>query len=190
MVVAKEFYPPVPVFRPLVQPCWPDADRAILSVCPTRGKVESVNNLKNQMNKLRGFTLIELMIVVAIVGIIAAVAVPNYIEYVRRGNVTDMTSALSDAKLRVEQRYADSRTYDNAFCSSPTAVVIVDTGNHRISCLSDGVTNQTFVITGVGKASIAGFIYNVNETGIKNSTLGPTWGSLVVPGRWVAKKGG
>ena len=145
--------------------------------------------LNSQMNKLRGFTLIELMIVVAIVGIIAAVAVPNYIDYVRRGHVADMTSALSDAKLKVEQRYADSRTYDNAFCST-TAVIINETDNHRVTCLTAGGTNQTFIITGVGKDSIAGFTYTINELGTKGSTLGSPWGGAVVPGRWVMKNGG
>lgn len=151
-----------------------------------RGKVDSMNS---QMNKLRGFTLIELMIVVAIVGIIAAVAVPNYIDYVRRGHVADMTSALSDAKLRVEQRYADSRTYNNSLCSAG-GVTIQDTENHRITCATTDLTNQTYTITGIGKASIDGFVYTVNETGTKVSTLGAPWGGTGVAGRWVMKKGG
>lgn len=148
-----------------------------------------METLNSQMNKLRGFTLIELMIVVAVVGIIAAVAVPNYIDYVRRGHVADMTSALSDAKLKVEQRYADSRTYDNAFCSNPE-VIINETDNHKVTCVTAGGTNQTFIITGVGKASIAGFTYTINQLGVKGSTLGSPWGGAVVAGRWVMKKGG
>ncbi len=148
-----------------------------------------MNNLKSQMNKLRGFTLIELMIVVAIVGIIAAVAVPNYIDYVRRGRVTDLTSAISDAKLKVEQRYADSRTYDHAFCGDPE-VIINETDNHKVVCIVAGGTNQTFIITGRGKDSIAGFVYTIDEKGVKASTLGSPWGGAAVAGRWVMKKGG
>lgn len=150
-----------------------------------------MNTLSNSSQKhtLGGFTLIELMIVVAVIGIIAAVAVPNYIDYIRRGHVADMTSALSDAKLRVEQRYADSRTYNNALCSAG-GVVIQDTDNHEVKCITADVANQTYTITGTGKASIIGFVYTVTETGIKNSTLGSQWGGGAVAGRWVAKKGG
>ena len=147
-----------------------------------------MNISNSQMNKSRGFTLIELMIVVAIVGILAAVAVPNYIDYVRRGHVADMTSALSDAKLRVEQRYADSRTYNNALCSALPGVDIQNTENHTVTCVTpDG---QTYTITGTGKDSINGFIYSVNETGAKRSALGAAWGGAVFAGRWVMKKGG
>ena len=152
-----------------------------------------MNIPNSQMNKLRGFTLIELMIVVAIIGIIAAVAVPNYIDYVRRGHVADMTSAMSEAKLRVEQRYADSRTYNNALCSAG-GVTIQDTENHTIVCVTPALPAsnpyQTYTITGTGKASIVGFVYTVNETGAKNSTLGAQWGGGAVAGRWIMKKGG
>ena len=167
----------------------------LIGVCniihsPDAGKGLAMDTLNSQMNKFRGFTLIELMIVVAIVGIIAAVAVPNYIDYVRRGHVADMTSAMSDFKLGVEQRYADSRTYDNAFCSTTAVEMVPASDNHTVSCLSAGGTNQTFIITGVGKDSIAGFTYTINELGTKGSTLGSPWGGAVVAGRWVMKKGG
>lgn len=146
--------------------------------------------LNSKSNATRGFTLIELMIVVAVISIIAAVAIPNYVDYVRRGHVTDMTSAMSDAKLRVEQRYADNRTYTNALCStgSPGAT-IVTTDTYTITCLS---ADQTYTITGMGNTGgpIDGFVYTVNETGTKNSTLGLQWGGSAAGGRWVMKKGG
>ena len=146
------------------------------------------------MNKSRGFTLVELMIVVAIVGIIAAVAVPNYIDYVRRGNVADMTSAMSDAKLRVEQRYADTRNYNIGTLCSEAGVDIQDNDRYKISCVTPNapIANpyQTYTITGTGKGNIVNFVYTVTETGAKGSTLGAQWGGGSAGGRWVMKRGG
>ena len=150
-----------------------------------------MNKISSRVKASRGFTLIELMIVVAIVGILAAVAYPNYTDYVVRGNIADMTSALSDAKLLVEQRYADTRSYSiGSLCGSSTSVTIYTTNNYDITCLSADAANQTFTLTGSGKANIAGFAYTISETGTKNSTLGTRWGGATVLGRWVMKNGG
>ena len=118
------------------------------------------------------------MIVVAIVGILAGVAIPAYSDYVRRGNVADMVSAMSDAKLRVEQRYADNRTYAGALCGN-TAVTITDTATYNITCVTPNAgSNKTYTITGVGDSgsSLAGFTYTINAAGTKPSTVGAVLG--------------
>ena len=61
-----------------------------------------------------GFTLIELMIVVAIVGIIAAVAYPSYTRYVVKGNRAAAQAHLIDLAQRQQQYFADSRTYGDS----------------------------------------------------------------------------
>ena len=67
------------------------------------------------MNKQLGFTLIELMIAVAIVGIIAAVAVPNYTEYVKRASRAEAAAALLDTANKQEQFFVDNREYTETF---------------------------------------------------------------------------
>lgn len=66
------------------------------------------------MRKNSGFTLIEMMIAVAIVGILAAIAYPSYQESVRKSNRSDAIGELSDIALRVQRCYTSYSTYDTA----------------------------------------------------------------------------
>ncbi len=63
------------------------------------------------MRKQQGFTLIELMIVVAVIAIIAAIAIPNYQEQVRKGRRADAVRALGQLQLSQERWRAENPTY-------------------------------------------------------------------------------
>ena len=59
----------------------------------------------------RGFTLIELMVVVAIVGILASIAYPSYVEYVRKSRRSECAAVLANASQALERRLSATNTY-------------------------------------------------------------------------------
>lgn len=98
--------------------------------------------------KQQGFTLIELMIVVAIIGILAAVALPAYSDYIARAKVSELILAASDAKIGVSE-YAQ---VDNTLSGSGTGLSIntagdqVDTGSVNASGIINVVSNAGTIV--------------------------------------------
>ena len=94
-------------------------------------------------NKQQGFTLIELMIVVAIIGILAAVALPAYQDYTNRAKVSELLLAGSDAKIKISE-FAQVKS---TLFGSGSGLVILTAGKN-VGSGSIGVNTGIISVTG------------------------------------------
>jgi type IV pilus assembly protein PilE len=136
-----------------------------------------------------GFTLIELLVVVAIVAILAAIALPNYAEYVTRSKIIEATTALSDARQRTEQQFLDTRTYAN--CAQAATDAGKQVKAFTISCPGPGVATYTLQADGVASEGMTGFQYQIDNTGAKTTSSVPSGWSQPSPNNcWAVRKSG
>lgn len=113
----------------------------------------------------RGFTLLELLIAVAVVGLLATIAYPAYTGYVQRGKIAGALGELSTARVRLEQFYQDNRHYGSTASTCGVAMPAAD--GFTFSCdWGPGGTAQSFLLTATGDASAGmnGYVYTVNHT--------------------------
>jgi type IV pilus assembly protein PilE len=146
----------------------------------------------------RGFTLIEIMIVVAIIAILAAIAVPNYADYVTRGRIIEATAGLGDGRNKMEQYFQDNRSYPTACQVYPTApgtteVQLQALQRFTLSC--SNLAANTYTVTATGTGPMAGFVYTIDQNGVRTTTFSSPastngWSAASPNTCWVIRKGG
>lgn len=151
------------------------------------------------MKHQQGFSLIELMIAIVIVGIITAVAIPNYRDYVTRSRIPEATAALGDLRVRMEQYYQDNRTYPTGGCvvapTVPGATQLQVPLGRNFNFTCGAPTATTYTVRADGNGSMAGFRYSVDQFNGQSSTLTGAaaaggWTANAPNNCWVTKKGG
>ncbi len=136
----------------------------------------------------RGFTLIEIMVVVLIIGALAAIAIPQYDSYIARGRIAEGISMLSELQVRQEQYYQDNRAYVSGMTPrSP--------GQYWSGTCTTANSNQTFICTATPTASSGlGYVFTVDQSGAKTTaaTSTPVTGWTVPSPAtcWVKSKAG
>ncbi|KJZ00868.1 type IV pilin protein [Pseudoalteromonas ruthenica] len=123
------------------------------------------------MKHVKGFTLIELMVAVAIVGILAAVAYPNYQQFVISSARSEAMTALLDAASKQEQFFADNRQYTTSMAD----LGLSNSTESDLYSLSATVNARSFIITATPASGVAlkdgeCASFTINEVGVKGST--------------------
>lgn len=141
-----------------------------------------------------GFTLIEVMITVAIIGILAAVALPSYRDYILRGQLVDATNLLAAGQAKMERYFQDNRTYADVgttIFSPCVAGTVAERTQGRFVLTCDGTPSATgYSIQAAGTGTVSTFTYFVNQQSTQSTTIaiGGPWptGSYTC---WLVKKG-
>lgn len=143
----------------------------------------------------RGFTLIELMIALAIVGLLAAFGIPAYRDYVLRGNTVAAINSVATLRAQMEQYYQDNRTYEaaNGYTPPCATVTTVTDSSHttifNVSCNgTGGLSAGAYKIIATGANQMTGFSYTVDQTNSQTSTVGARWGGGSYQ-CWITKRG-
>lgn len=148
-----------------------------------------------EMKQQHGLTLIELVVVVAIIGILSAVALPSYRDYVLRGKLADAQTQLSGTRARLEQYYQDNRSYPSqcggTAAGLPTFTMPTASKYFTVTCAAGATAGQTFLLsaTGIAAGGTAGFTFTLDDQGNRNTTAAPTAdGWATATGCWVSRK--
>jgi len=164
------------------------------------------------MRYSKGFNLIELMVVVFIVSVLTAIALPAYTNYMIRGKIPDATSNLASKRVQMEQFFQDNRTYANsnlaAVGTTPAGPCATDSTSSKyfvFTCTAQGVAGtppsvSNYVITASGynplnavnppDHSMAGFTYTIGNwnavTGVSQDNVKTSTITAPAPTGWPA----
>ncbi len=127
----------------------------------------------------KGFSLIELMIAVAIMGILASIAMPTYEGYVQEGNATEASANLANCRVQAEQYFQDNLSYVGFTIGTATSDACRISDNKFFTYTTPTLTATTYTLIATGKANegMGDFEFTINQDNVKTSKFNGTVGS-------------
>jgi type IV pilus assembly protein PilE len=136
-----------------------------------------------------GFTLLEMMIVVVVVAILAAVALPSYRDYITRSQLAEAYTNLADVATKLELYFQDNRTYAGA-CAAGTVAPLPNAPKYfAFTCPTLTATQYTVQAAGTA-GNTTGFTFTIDQAGVRQTTAVPAGWTAPATNCWVRAKGG
>lgn len=136
----------------------------------------------------KGFSLIELVVTIAIMGILASIAIPGYTDYVKQGNATEATTNLANCRVQAEQYYQDNMTYVGFTIGTTAANICRISEDKYFTYATPVLTATTYTITATGKTNedMGNFEFTINQDNVKTSKFDGIVGATC----WLTSKEG
>lgn len=125
------------------------------------------------MKAERGFSLVELMLVLAILAILGGIAWPSYSAYVQRGRILEAVTRLSEARAKMEQYFLDQRSYVDASGACGIAPPSSSAADAFALACTGTASAYTYTATGTAGGAMAAFAYSIDETGLRRTASVP-----------------
>lgn len=125
-------------------------------------------------NSQRGFSLIELIIIVVVLAVITSIAIPTYTSFVERTRRADAQVALLEAAARMEQFFTSNNTYVGAALSS----AVSENGFYNLAATTTATTYSiTATATGTQASDTDCATFTITQTGQRTATNADCWGN-------------
>ena len=136
----------------------------------------------------RGFTLLEVAIVLGVVAVLAAVALPSYDAHVKRGRILDAVTKLAHARARMDDYFLDQRAYVDGAGQCGVAAASGSTDYFSLRCEATATT-YLYTATGLAAKGMGAFVYTIDQSGARTTVSVPTGWSRT-PDCWTIRQDG